>query len=161
MAAMSRFCSLVSFLIPFPLTRSRRASRDNADDFFFIPLSPSVNDKQHRILADRSERAGSKPMDHRIRERQSRTRYRASMGSAGSGLRPIPKASPRSGRGGMVEALRRNVSTSERISGKRLKNHVEQRILITHQNTPGDLQNRGVDAELDCPEIVNMGFALT
>jgi hypothetical protein len=61
----------------------------------------------------------------------------------------------------MVEALRRNVSTSERISGKRLKNHVEQRILITHQNTPGDLQNRGVDAELDCPEIVNMGFALT
>jgi hypothetical protein len=55
-AAISRFCSLVSFLIRFPLTRRRGARRNNADDFFFIPLSPSVNHKQHSTLTNRSKR---------------------------------------------------------------------------------------------------------
>jgi hypothetical protein len=37
-------------------------------------------------------------------------------------------------------------NASERISGERLKNQVEERIFITDQNTPGDLQNRGVES---------------
>jgi len=55
MAAISRFCSLVSFLISFPLTPRRGSSRDDSYGLFASLFEICVNDKKHRSRADRPE----------------------------------------------------------------------------------------------------------
>jgi hypothetical protein len=46
-AAMSRLCSLLSFLIPSPLARRCSPRRNNPYSFLTAPIVPSVNDKKH------------------------------------------------------------------------------------------------------------------
>src|ERR1039458_3704563 len=55
MAAMSLFCSLLSFLISSPLTWRRGAGRYDSHDFFAILLKACMHDKEHYAQTDRPQ----------------------------------------------------------------------------------------------------------
>src|SRR5271165_761339 len=54
-AAMSLFCSLLSFLIVSPFARLRKAGRDNADHFFAIAFKPCVDDEKYHSWSNGSQ----------------------------------------------------------------------------------------------------------
>ena len=49
---MSRFCSLLSFLIVFPFVRLRDPGRDYTNNFFAIPLKPCVSNEEKHTRCD-------------------------------------------------------------------------------------------------------------
>src|SRR5258708_34746621 len=52
MAAMSRFCSFVSFCIGPLFARFRGACGDNSNHFFIVPLTPAMDNEKQRVLSN-------------------------------------------------------------------------------------------------------------